>query len=242
MSYKIRIWQSQVTRDENYNDGYDEDVALNRAEAFIDEAFNRVNHENADVTTSGTYVSTPTEIQNESFESYHPCSTSYRKQYDNLVEWFHDWLDCGFDSVGRVNDCNLLITYGNNPGGGLANTNMTGNGPVAVASTGQHLPLVDSSYVKYGDGTDKYGAPMATLHEVAHNVMEHGTNHHNRGSTRYSSFHSAYTYSPAGSNPDNPNECGEYYGSEEYRQFEYGECATCVMYKNNNVDDSFCNN
>jgi len=239
-NYKIKLWQSKATEEYCENNGYESDEALQRAKTYIEGAFGYVDHAGADVSLGSKTIYAPTEKVLESFEAYSPCY-ELKMQYDYLLHWWDEELSCEV-SESEADDSNILITADNTSGGGYSQTSTDGN--LGTASIGEFLPQVSDSYQEYIGTTDsdsEWGSISTLLHEIGHNILEGGTNHHNRGVTNYSRSVGGWCYSPVGSNVGDTNECEQDQENDlDGRMLYYGGCAQCVMTKSDG-DSEVCN-
>lgn len=230
-TYDVKIWQTAETKNHSENNGYNSDEALQRAKTYIEGAFGYVDHAGVNVSLGNDVIPAPTQATQTSFEATSPCFGS-RSHFDYLLHWWQEKLNCEI-SESKADDSNLLISAGNNPGGGFSETSTDGN--TGTVSAGKYLPEVAESYQEYTPYTSsssEWASVMSVLHELGHNIMEGGTNHHNRGSTTYSLEYSGWCYSPIGSSVGDTNECGEDHESNTIgRMLYYGDCAQCVMTK-----------
>ncbi|MEZ3116230.1 hypothetical protein RYH80_09935 [Halobaculum sp. MBLA0147] len=216
--WKIRLWQSR----ENFNNHGE--TPLKRAKTYIEGAFSNISGETASVTLGSQTVKAPQQACRPSFEAERPCfSDGTKKSYDSLLQWWHEWLSC---NNARVADSNVLITNGDIPGGGYSEV----KGDDGTVSSGAFLADLPSSYTKLHSKNDAFRAMAATLHEVGHNVMVNGGNHHQRGNTYNTSIGKVNTV--MGPVDGGKNYCkDDHDGSQDNIAIRYSDCSKGIIEK-----------
>lgn len=223
--WNIKLWRTYDNHsycEDQYGDGK---IALKRAKTYIEGAFDEIDGEYVDVDINTSPVTgSPTEKCQESFTTDHPCGYYDRVHFDSLLKYFQEWLGCN-DS--EADHCNMLLTNGNNhPGGGWSLV----KGKYGTVASGYFLPELPSNYVKYQSKNDAYQAMAATLHEIGHNIMKGGDNHHQRGATF--STRSGKVNTPMGPVSGSTNECDDPHdGSQSNVAMHWSTCSEDAITK-----------
>jgi len=215
--FDIAVWTSQELFN---NEGYD---AQNMAKEFIEGAFNRSNNHSVDVTLADAKVDAPKEYANSSFNGPLPCNDSFYDDFNHLLHWFREWLDCN-NPPEYATDCNLLITHGET--GGL------GGGNDAYAHVGKNLAKF-YSYQTYGFSS-KHDSVDTLLEEVGHSLIQNMENQDDNTVSHDSgtlfSHPGGHTITPLGITGDTAyNNCNEYVDKSQWSgdgwEARYSECT-----------------
>jgi len=165
----------------------------------MDGAFDRTPY-SASLRTDSEVVSAPVEDYDTAFTAPYPCDPNYSIDYDNLLQWWKDYIAC--NSVDEGGDVTMLITGKKANGGGRVNL----SGGEAHVQTGKLLVQCPSTYQEYGMG-DKYRAMRTVHHEFGHYAMGDVDYSHDWGDTfthGTSDHYMTPMYVQAGA-----NQCGE---------------------------------
>lgn len=197
--------------------------AKDRAETFIEGAFNRHGYSVSFVDTTDYSPAPPTEKYKDSFTTACPCDYRYDCSYDYLVGWFDDWLNC---NEVQAEDSTILLSKVDNVNGGAAG----GGGTVAHAQTGKHVCDLPSSYEEYG-WNDEDNGMNTVLHEIGHNLMGNtgdegndGVGHHDVA--KLSSRVDWYTITAMDIN-GSENDCQDTYNND-FQGWEHTWSDCCV--------------
>lgn len=134
-----------------------------RAATWISGAFNDTSDYDINITKADTTPDPPQEgpIQ-DSFSAQCLCTQDFTCDYNNLFDWWTDWLD-SLDNCNdgpKAADANLLLTNWDK-GGGL------GEASAAVAGVGPDVAELDSQYEAFGYQTS-HKRLNAAIHELGH--------------------------------------------------------------------------
>jgi hypothetical protein len=254
-SYNIEIFETdelQTSMDDEYNDAWQ---AAERAETWIKGAFESNSGHEATVGIAKDSEPDPGQEgpAGDSFDQGCICAeNTYRCSYNNLFDWWGDWLqaDCK-DPHEDADDCRLLLTDYSR-GGGL------GAGDIAVACVGQDIAELDSSHHRWG-GQSKHNAMDTVLEEIGHALInwdgDNNCSHsdddgdgrgHDSGVIKYDTTESDYGVTPMGITGDRcNNNCADNSslntdycfsmcdddddGNPDGWILEYSDCSFCGM-------------
>lgn len=170
----------------------------NQLAAYLERAFDRIN-----VPYKVVYDLPPVG------DNFPPSDAGKREQ---LKEW-SDRINA--DAPGIQKDSNILLT--NRPGGGMAYS-----GAKAAIGPGGTL-TEDFNMREWVLKDDPRHCIFGCLHELAHNVTEHGQSHvHQPGTTRADDSEEAWYRTPA-SNAGDTNLCGKW-NPERPEGYEKRDC------------------
>lgn len=159
--YEIAVYSTaklQRYGEDNYNNQFQ---AKDRAETFIEGAYNRHGYSVNFVNTTSYEPNPPTEKKGESFTTQCPCDHKFDCSYSSVVRWFDSWLDCNGPQAA---DSTILLTKTSQTNGGVA------LGSIVHVQTGEHICDLPSSYEDYG-WNDEDNAMNSVLHEIGHCMM-----------------------------------------------------------------------
>lgn len=146
-----------------YSDGW---RARDRAATCIEGEVNRSQH-TPDVYLSEDRPDPNRESTNESWSRACPCFTKYTCDFNNVLDYFTQWVyNC---DIYVKSDANVLITNTSNLNGGLAHGGTDAN--KGFAQTGQSVCDLPASYERWGDN-DAHNAMHTVFEEVGHNLMK----------------------------------------------------------------------
>lgn len=121
-------------------------------------------------------------------------------------------------------DSDVIVTSGDIPGGGY--TEVADDDETVFS--GAYLGDLPSGYTKYSDKKDQFKAMAAILHEVGHNLMVNGGNHHDRGATFDTSI--GKVNAVMGPVSGSYNYCDEYHdGSQNDVAMRWSNCASKII-------------
>lgn len=150
--YQIAVY---LTKSLENDSGY---TAQDRAKEYIEGAFDYTPF-TVQVLTPYDTLDAPVESSGVSFQAYDLCNPPNKKEYNNLREYFRDWINC--DNQTNADDVNLLLSNADDKNGGL------GGGKFAVAETGRYIANLPFGYEVWGD-TDAHDGMHTALHELGH--------------------------------------------------------------------------
>lgn len=160
--YEVAVYLTQKLQDHcevNYGDPFQ---AKDRAETYIEGAYDRHGHTVRFLDTTDYSPDPYTEKFNESFTTACPCDPLYDCSYDKMCHWFDDWLYC---NGPEADDVTIILSSTDQTSGGVYN----GSG-VAHAQTGKFVAALRSSYQEYG-WYDRDNGMNTVLHEIGHYHM-----------------------------------------------------------------------
>jgi len=168
-TFEITVYQSRGVTNYCKNQWEEPYRAEDRVKTYF-EATTYDNH-SVSVTKSGSTIGTPTEKTGESFEAKYPCDRSFTVEYDDLAQWWIDYVDC---ELSAARDCDLLLTSASD--GGLAR-----NDHYATASRGHNLAHLPSDRDQWGT-SEGHGGMQTAMHEAGHTLLDKGPSwEHNSG-------------------------------------------------------------
>ena len=144
-----------------------------RVKTYLEGAFSHSGNPhsiNASVMTEK--IPALTEHVTESFTADYPCDRSFELSYDNLNQWWEDYIKC---NLTDKEDCVLLLTN-RDSGAGLCTSSH-----YATAEGGFDMGMAPGNYERYGDG-DEFSSLSTALHEAGHAFLGKSTEfEHNAG-------------------------------------------------------------
>lgn len=226
-TYDVAVYASSELRSWCSNNYSNATEAQERAQEYIEGAFGYVSNYSVNVTIVDTDVPAPVEHYDQSFQTGYPCDPWKTVDYNNLYDWWKDWMDCQA-SVDAA-DSNILITSTDQSDGGRAGT----GGTRAVAQVGRYLARAPTNYTTYGCYL-KHSAAETVLHEIAHNFTDGSiyddypnTNDpaHKLGREIYHSEISGYAYTPLATKGQD-NVCERYVpNADTCWQLHWADCC-----------------
>jgi hypothetical protein len=170
-TYEMMVVQSTSLTNHCENQYSDGDRARQRAETFIKGAIEEsTSHTVNFLTPSGDMYAPQQEIQG-SFDAKYPCDRTFTINYDNLLQYFDDGLDCVEEK--RAADANIIIPDTNDSDGGLAYGCGDYSG-LGGARTGQGIAQASWSYETHGYDFE-HTAVHTLLEELGHILLNCNT-------------------------------------------------------------------
>lgn len=213
-TFEVAIWE---TRDLYDLVGYG---AQTRAKEYLEGAINTHSEHGVNVSTPTGVIGAPQEIEAQSFDATYPCDRSFTATYDNLTQWWVDYVKC---NLTEVRDVDILLTAYDSEGGRCLEDHY------AVAEGGPNIADLPSSYDLYGC-TTPYDSMQTALHEIAHGLMDgtaDGFLEHDVGDIY---DHSGLQARTPMATTNQYNECDVYVGSHDgCDEMRYSECCESKM-------------
>lgn len=175
---------------------------INRAKEYVDGAFQEISP-TGNTSKLANGLITPKERHNESFYVEEDSCHGQPASYDGMLAWWHDYEECNLPDA--EDDSNILVLRDHS--GGKAGK----SGKYSVASGGNNLMDLPSSYIKYALESQYPGIASTILEEIGHNLQRVDISFHSERTGESEQVDRDWYVTPLGEGAQGTqNECDEY--------------------------------